>query len=424
MIQSALLVGWLLVGQAAAADAALAAEVPKLVRQLNAPQKAVREKARDRLLELGPRVLDLLPEPDPDTPAGVRELVVGIRRILQQTAADAAALGSRVTLHGRMPLSKILAALEAQSGNRIIDARRGLAGTVADPELAVAFQAAPFWSALDTVLDQAELTAYPFGQDGAIRVVARAAGQLPRQGRAGLAGPFRIEPVRVLARRDLRTAAQSLLVVTLEVAWEPRLRPIGLKQRLADVTALDERHRPLAVDQPQAEIEALVGRGALAVEMDVPLVLPAPPPKQIASLSGSLRAIVPGKVETFTFANLLGTKGKVQQRIAGATVALDQVRKNGDTWEVDLRVRFDEAGQALESYRNWILSNEAYLEGPEGRKILPSAVEPTERTTNEAGFRYLFDLKQSPAGMTLVYKTPGSIITRDFRYELRDIPLP
>jgi hypothetical protein len=323
-----------------------------------------------------------------------------------------------------MPLSKALAALQAASGNRIADARRKLGGPLADPQIAVAFEKTPFWSALDTLLDQAELAAYPFGQEGAIQVVARPPGQLPRRGRAALAGPFRIEPVRVMARRNLRTAARAILMVTLEVAWEPRLRPIGLKQRLADITARDELGRPLAVEGPQAETEALLGRDALAVEMDVPLALPAPPPRQIASLTGSLQAIVPGKVETFRFANLLGTKNKVTQRIAAATVVLDQVRKNGDTWEVYLRVRFDDAGAALESHRNWILNNEACLEGPDGKLIAPNAVEPTERTGNEAGFRYLFDLKQSPAGMALVYKTPGSIITRDFPYELRDIPLP
>jgi hypothetical protein len=424
MIGSALLVGWLLVGQAGADDAALAAEVHKLVKRLDAPEKAIRDGAEDRLLELGPPVLALLPEPGPDDPAETRQRLARIRQKLQQSTADAAAEGTRVTLHGRMPLSKALAALQAASGNRIADARRKLGGPLADPQIAVAFEKTPFWSALDTLLDQAELAAYPFGQEGAIQVVARPPGQLPRRGRAALAGPFRIEPVRVMARRNLRTAARAILMVTLEVAWEPRLRPIGLKQRLADITARDELGRPLAVEGPQAETEALLGRDALAVEMDVPLALPAPPPRQIASLTGSLQAIVPGKVETFRFANLLGTKNKVTQRIAAATVVLDQVRKNGDTWEVYLRVRFDDAGAALESHRNWILNNEACLEGPDGKLIAPNAVEPTERTGNEAGFRYLFDLKQSPAGMALVYKTPGSIITRDFPYELRDIPLP
>jgi hypothetical protein len=425
MIGSLLLVGLLLTGQAAVDDAALVADVHKLVKQLDANDKARREEAEAALLKMGPRVLDLLPPDGPDLPAEVRVRLARIRQTLQQAAADAAAAASLVTLRGRMPLSKILAALEEQTGNRIVDARPKPGGgdLAADPQLAVDFQKTPFWSALDSVLDKAQVAAYLFGPQRAIQVVARAPGQSPRLGRAVGSGPFRIEPVRVLARRDLRNSASPLLLVTLEVAWEPRLRPIGLKQRLADVKAVDENGRPLAVDDPQAQSEALPGRDAVAVEFNVPLVLPSPPPKEIAVLKGSLRAMVPGKVETFRFTDLLNKK-KAEQRIAAATVVFDQIRKNGDHWEVAIRVRFDDAGRALESHRSWILANPAWLEGRDGKPIPYDSIEATGRSDNEAGFRYSFRLGQSPGEMAFVYKTPGSIITRDFRYELRGIPLP
>ena len=101
-----------------------------------------------------------------------------------------------------------------------------------------------------------------------------------------------------------------------------------------------------------------------------------------------------GKVETFKFANLL--KGKQEKRIAAATVTLDEVRKNGDSWEVFVRLRFDDAGDALESHRNWVLQNEAYLEDAEGKPIQPDSMETTLRTKNEIGVGYVFAMAELP----------------------------
>ena len=56
-----------------------------------------------------------------------------------------------------MRLSKILAEMQKQSGNPIIDARRQLGQPADDPELKVDFDKTPFWRALDEVLDQAGL---------------------------------------------------------------------------------------------------------------------------------------------------------------------------------------------------------------------------------------------------------------------------
>ena len=121
-----------------------------------------------------------------------------------------------------------------------------------------------------------------------------------------------------------------------------------------------------------------------------------------------------GKVETFRFADLL--KGKQEKRIAAATVTLDEVRKNGDSWEVFVRLRFDDAGDALESHRNWVLQNEAYLEDAAGKPIQPDSMETTLRTKNEIGVGYVFALPELPKNAAFVYKTPGMVVTKDFPY--------
>ena len=159
------------------------------------------------------------------------------------------------------------------------------------------------------------------------------------------------------------------MLLTLEVAWEPLLKPVSLRQAMADITAVDDRGQALTVEDPKAQSEALTHADATATEIALPLALPRGA-KEIATLKGTLEATVPGKVETFRFPDPLGGKKNIEQRIAAATVTLEEARKNGDAvWEVRMRLRFDAAGDALASHRNWILSNEAYLTGPDGKPI-------------------------------------------------------
>ncbi|MGA2256027.1 MAG: hypothetical protein ABSG53_15380, partial [Thermoguttaceae bacterium] len=383
MLTPFLLIGCLLASQPASNEA-LKTEVAKLVRNLDADTLKERTEAEKRLIELGPAVLDMLPAPESQPNETLAEAIRRIRKQLQETVAAKSVESSTVTLHGRFKVSKVLAEIQKQTGNTITDLPRAAGAAIPDPEITIQFEKTPFWTALDSVLDQAQLSIYPYGQPGAVQIVPRGPHDLPRTGRADIEGPMRIEPVLVLAKRELRSSSPPTLQVSLEVAWEPRLQPIALKQRMANVTILDSSGGNLAVDDPQAEKEAFPRAGSSAVEMDIALAMPTQPLKEIATLKGSVQAMLLGKVETFRFVvDLL--KGKQEKRIAAATVALDEVRKNGDSWEVFVRLRYDSAGDALESHRNWVLQNEAYLEDADGKSIQPDSMETTLRTKNEIG---------------------------------------
>jgi hypothetical protein len=134
--------------------------------------------------------------------------------------------------------------------------------------------------------------------------------------------------------------------------------------------------------------------------------------------------VVSGKIETFRFDKLENAKN-IEKRIAGVTVTLEQVQKNNDAWEVRMRMKYDDAGDALASYRSsWAFANPAYLEGPDGKPIAYDSYETTRQTQNEIGAAYLFATEQPMEKLTFVYQTPGSIVTRSFDYELKDIELP
>ena len=114
----------------------------------------------------------------------------------------------------------------------------------------------------------------------------------------------------------------------------------------------------------------------------------------------------------------------MEKRLAGVTVTLEQVRKNNEAWEVFVRARFDDAGDALASHRGWIFRNEAYLEGPDGKPIAYDTMETTLQTKNEVGVSYIFVLDKPPANMKFVYKTPGAILGTNVEYEIRNLDLP
>jgi hypothetical protein len=425
MVHCLLLIGSLLAGQPAtpAADE-LKTEVRRLVHRLDAPELAQREAAEAELLRRGPAILDLLP-PDSRASAEVKQRLGRIRQKLQQQAAEAVARSSTITLKAdAMPLADILAAFQRQSGNKITDARKGLGQPVTDPKLKLNFDKTPFWPALDGVLDQAGLALYPFSEQAAISIVALPPGkQLKRVGRASYVGPFRIEPTGVTARRDLRQPEAELLVLSVEVAWEPRLKIIGLMQRMADVKAVDERGQSLAVADAVPQLEIPAHGDAPAVNVDLPLKLPSRKVEKIASLRGKLMAMIPGRIETFRFTKLAGAKDQ-KQRIAGVTVTLEEVRKNNEALEVRMLVRYDDAGDALASHRTWIFANEAYLEGPDGKPIAHDTTETTSQGRNELGIAYIFSPDQPLDKLSFVYKTPGVIVTTGFDYELKDIRLP
>ena len=426
MFGSLAVMAGILLGQAdTPLDEDLGLQVRRLVRQLDALELDRRNDAEQQLVKLGPAILNLLGELEEGKSAEVKQRIGRIRQKLQRVLAESAVKASVVTLRGEaMPLSKILSAIQEQTGNTIVDFRRRFGQQAPDPELDVDFDKTPFWEALDRVLDQAELSVYPYGEAKAVSVVARTDTQLPRSAQASYSGPFRFEAIGIRAERDLRNPGNDSLVLTLEVAWEPRLAPINLQQRMADLMAVDENGAPLPIAVRQAELEVPVNPESMAVELTVPLALPPRNVKQIAQLKGSLTALVPGKIETFRFKDLAEAKN-VERRVAGVTVVLEQVRKrNEGIWEVRMGVRFDQAGGALASHRTWIEENEAFLEGPDGKPIDWATFETTRQTENEVGFAYLFGLDGPLAGHSFVYKTPGMIFSAGLEYQVKGIDLP
>jgi hypothetical protein len=406
-------------------NAELRLEVRRLVRRLDSPTLAGREAAEEELIALGPGILALLPDDEKRWSAEVMQRARRIRQVLESEMARATIRASTVTLHATdIPLLQIFSEIEQQTGNRIDAGRLQLGRQTPDLKLSVDFSDTPFWVAVDRVLDQANLTADTFGsEEKAILLRPRPPGHIDRAEQADYAGPFRFQPVRVEAVRDLRNPSNQALRVALEIAWEPRLNPISFQQPRSSLQALDENGRSLGVGAGSARPEISIMPATTATEVPVPLELPPRNVKRISKLTGTLAVLVPGKIETFRFKDLNEDKQE-DKRIAHVTVALERVFKNGDLWEIRIGVRFDRSGDALASHYNWILDNDAHLEGGDGEPITSEASSTTRRAETEIGISYLFSIDGPLADYTFVYKTPGAILSREFEFELGDIELP
>ncbi len=429
MVAALLLASAVALGQAApatkAADADLATKVKALVRQLDGDEQAKREAAEKELVALGADVLPLLPAIGPRTPAEMKTRLTRVRTALMKVAIEATTKTVLVSLSGEMPVSQAFAELTKQSGNELVDYRERQNQEVRDPMIKVELKEVPFWQALDTVLDAASLSLYNYDEEKqALAYVARGEEAVPRIGHAAYSGLFRLEPTRIEAVRDLRNPANRSLKLTLDAAWEPRVRPIVLEQPLDEVSATDEAGGAIIVDGSEGKLEVPVEANNSAVELEIPLQSPERSVKQIASIKGKLTAVVLGRVESFEFADIDKQKAAELER-GGATVIVDSCRKNGDIYEVNMRVAFDKASNALESHRGWIYNNECYLTDPKGNRIDNSGVEATLLADNEVGLSYKFDLENAtPAGHKFVYRTAAAIIRVPVEFELKGIDLP
>ena len=408
------------VAEKSVADAtkALVDKTKRLVKQLNADRASQRDAAEAALVELGPDVLSHLPAITPRTPAEVKERLGRVRTALETALATAATKPSYVTLKGEMSLADALQSLEKQTGNRVTRyEQRG--GTVT-----VDFDRVRYWQALDDILDQAGLAIEDYGgEPNALVLRAKSDGEVSRVDSATYSGVFRFEPVRMESRRDLRNPEVNGLRLTVNVSWEPRVKPISLRQALDSLSITANEGNSLSIDTARGALNASAEIGVSAVELILPIGLPSRDVKLIESLKGTLTAMVPGSVETFRFGTLKSARD-VEIRNAGVTVALERVRENVKLFEVYIRVTYDEASNALESHRGWIFENKAYIEDSNGARVGNVGLRETARKKNEAGIAYFFDLPDGLKGCSFVYKTPALILNLPVEYELKNIQLP
>ncbi len=426
--------------EAADNAADLAPEVRRLIAELGGETRAQRMAAEKRLLELGPKILPLLPAPDLLPTISVREAVRRIRVELERTQARESVLPSRVTLEGRTSLAEALAEISRQTGNRL-DAGR-LAERLRQEPLELNFHAVPFWQALDDLTVRLEVR-YEFdsARRGLSLVPVPPGGRSPETA-ACYAGAFRLTALP--AERIRRGAsgrkegkprpADDLARVTVFVMPEPRLRPLFLQYKMSDAVARTQEKTELRPFNPEADYELALAEGGGRSEIQFDYLLPPAASVTALDLKGKLRCMTAAGHEVVRFTELdkaLGQRGaNVARRRGGVTVTLNRVRvepasSGKQKAHVQVTVAYDSGGPAFESHHRWLLHNEVYLEDRSGKRVnLNGGSETGTVADGGAAIEYHFiDLPGTIADYTFVYVAPTLIVDVPIDFEIQSVPV-
>jgi hypothetical protein len=427
MVTAVTLAAMLVVGQAAPAKESLADQVARLVKQLDSGL-AQREAAKKQLIALGPAALEHLPT-EGGTPTQRKELGE-VRGALEAAHARSTGEASYVTIEREFRnFAELLAEIEKQTGNRVIDLRRADQKSDDFPRR-VSCEKAEFWKVIDLASGLLGLTTDPYAQlpdspnadvSRAIALIKVPSGQSRPSERAAYSGPFRLEVTDVYARRNVREPAASTLKLTVQLEWEPKNAPIAVSQSLEKIqTELDVGQ--LELINPKAQIDVTISRGGRAATIEVPFALPPRGAKTIKSLAGEMSVLMPGRAERFRFGNLT-SKETVKQRRGNVTVYLFPATRAGVELQIRVEVLYDKTAGGVQSHYGWIYDDRGLLVGPDEKPIRATRYD-SDGIEGGIQAAYFFKAPADLTGYAFVYQTPTALFHLPVKYEFKDLPLP
>jgi hypothetical protein len=395
--------------------------VRKLLRELDADELAKRDTAEKQLVELGAGIVQYLPVIDANTSGEMKIRLQRIRQQLQQVDAVEYFDVSKVTLSGKMKVKQALAEILKQTGNEVEIESNG-ESEFEDVEIELDFKDSPFWTVLDAILEQSKLriNAYSSSQALALTPGESDYAEAPK---AVTSGPFRINMVSAQSTLPFASRLGGQLDLSLLVSWEPRLKPVYMQIPMASMQATTDTEKTLAAPNPQAYPEIPLNAGGCNAQIDVQLARPDRDAKRLTKLSGEFAIAVPGEKHKFIFKKF-GNGARQSEKFQEVSVTLEGARKNGAVFEMRVLVEFGNAAGALDSFRGWVLSNEAYLLDPKQRRLENVGLQTYSVTSDSVGIAYLFQINGNPDEFQLVYESPAAMSKQTVKYQLENIDLP
>lgn len=388
-------------------------EVQALLADLENGDEQTRDRAEASLVKLGTIVLSQLPKFPASIQSQFRTRVDRIRDQLQSQAILEYANPSIVTLQGKLPLEEVLLELMDQTDNEL------QMENIPTKDLDVNFQKVTFWEAFDQVLDE---IGYDVGIQSRDRVLLLVPNQaMPRSSVASYAGLFRLEPLRIDATRMLLPSPLDHVSVDLEVSWEPRIRPAYIKFPMMEVSAECDNGELLKAVSPDATPEYSPNESS-RLETSLSVSLPSRDVKKLLNLSGVMLAAIPGAPVQIEFDRLQDDKPKSQQ-VGKLDVTLLSFKKRDDIYESKVRIKLEDSGETMDSFRGWLMTNEIFLLDPDGRKVNNAGWQTTEFNREAVGLTYFFDIPTTE-GYRLGIVAPGAVTETRVEFTLKDIPLP
>ncbi|MGZ3413331.1 MAG: hypothetical protein ACXWNX_05940 [Isosphaeraceae bacterium] len=402
-------------------DAALRDRVLQLIERLDDLKPEARNEAEARLIKLGARALPLLPDPASVTSKGRKERLEKVRATLRHAEEETSTVASRVTIQAKaIRLSEALGLIQKQTGNGITDLREQLGGETTNPAFDLDIHDVPFHEALDRVARLAEISVNAFTGGGTIGITAGTPSKDPL---IQYVGPFRVAFKQLTEVRDLQ-AGTSAASAQLEVAWEPRLRPMLLTLKSDGLAVKDDKNREVKPQAMMESNEVVLRPENPAVEMNLNLEAPDRSAVKLSSFRIKADVTLPAGIKTFRFPSL--AQENVTQKQGDVSATLQNVEIDEQVWKVNVELVYPGNGPAFESYRQGLFNNRIWLQKADGSRFEHNGgFSNTSSDGGKLGFEYLFvDAPGKLADYQLVYETPSKVVTIPLEFEFKNVPLP
>jgi hypothetical protein len=409
--------------QSSTSAAALRKNIEELVGKLGSLDRTEQTKAATALIKLGPDILPVL-----DSIAGLTDRQKQKLRDVRGSLREAQALRELAPRLADFPeepisLESALERLENQTGVHVDDRRQK---TEELPPLRLKLHQATFWQCLDAIAREADLKVSLDQPESRIALIDGPFIAVP----VSYHGIFRVSVDSLMTIHQL-THNQRLCILGLEVAWEPRFRPLFLQSK-PDVLEVRD-NQGTSLDMVGQGTGRLPIGGPCAMRWQIQLQAPRRTATKLASIEGKLQIIGPGRMLTFTFDQLdiKDQSKRPDQTQNGVTAKLHDFLAEGEVWSANIILEYPAETPDFESFESWLVNNEIYLESKTGQPKVPAngGYEIDEQSGHHAVLTYRFveDVTTTlgkRADWTLVYRTPGALVKLPIPFEFKDVPLP
>jgi hypothetical protein len=395
--------------------AELRREVAQRVSELSSPLRSERTRAEQALLELGPRILELLPAPEDTTDQATRLAVRQLRVKLERVAAEQSVLPSRVTFQGKATVAEIAAQIAAQTGNRL-DVT-SLNATAQNREIEVDFHDAPFWECVDGFSATAQVDWQPASDQSGLQFTSTIAKSHSTP--VSYAGAFRV-------KLDSLTQQRETIRASLRLLAEPRLRTLFVRIVDADFAA-QTGDKSLSLFSPRAVTELpMISRDAASFAV----LFRANETAEPLTIRGRANVHVAAAPAEVRFDDLSGKRVAYLRR-GGVSVTLKRSQLSSDTsgqrvLNARLAIAYDTGGPEFESHRTWIYHNDVRLESPDGTTYAPDGGFDVTQQSNggvEVDYRFSGLPDRALRDWQLVYVAPTLLIDVPVEFAFENVPV-
>ena len=396
------------------------AMVRELLRSLEGDTLEQRDAAEKELIDLGPAIVPFLPQVDARTSGEMKIRLQRIRESFQNVELESFFEASLVTLNGSMSLQEAVEEISAQTNNEIQlqgeDALQGI-------DVTADFKELPFWEAVDSIVSQANLRINTFGTTDSALVLGPGGAAADDRPPAYATGPFRVEPTFLQATRQFNAELEGQLQVSLFFSWEPRMKPVYLQIPMQKIEGETAGGEAVSAVNPGAAPEIPLNFGGCTTQIDLQVGLPDRKETALKKLAGEFVIAVPGESHAYEFKNF-ANGARQTQKFGDVSVILEGARRNGKVYEMRVRIEFGDAQGALDSFRGFILSNQAYMRDKQDKRYENIGLNTYGVGNNAVGIAYLFQVNGDPNDFRFIYESPSSVTKQTVSFELTDIPLP